>query len=192
MGKALLIVDMQKDFVNGSLPVPNAIEIIPAIYWIVGNVKYDCIIETFDWHPENHISFKQWGIHCLQNSDGAKSVLDFKVNNVYPSFFSVHKGTIRKGTNIDVDSYSGFFDNLYTAGTGLEEKLRKIILEKDRIDEIDIVGLATDYCVKFTAIDAAKLGYKTNVISFACRGVGAVTTVNAIEEMKTKYNINIV
>jgi nicotinamidase/pyrazinamidase len=189
MSKALIIVDMQKDFVDGSLPVPKAIEIIPVIYWIVGNVKYDCIIETLDWHPENHISFKQWGVHCLQNFSGAKSVLNFKFEDC-SSYYSTYRGVIRKGTNVDVDSYSGFFDNLYISGTGLEEKLR--MADEGRINEIDIVGLATDYCVKFTAIDAAKLGYKTNVISFACRGVDLTTTAKAIEEMKNKYNINVI
>lgn len=184
MAKALIIVDVQNDFVTGSLPVPNAKEIIPIIYWIVGNVQYDLVIETLDWHPENHISFKKWPVHCVQGSVGAQTVLtelsDKCISNLWLPVY--------KGTDINVDSYSGFFDNDHKTKTDLEEKLKAHEIYK--IDELDIVGLATDYCVKFTAIDAINLGYKTNVLTFACRGVTPETTQITIEEMK-KNNINI-
>lgn len=171
MSKALIIVDVQNDFVTGSLAVPGAKEIIPVIHWIVANTKYDTIVETFDWHPEGHISFKQWPIHCVQGSVGAESAL---TKLIFPSL------PIRKGTDINIDSYSAFFDNDHKWGTGLEAKLREV----GNIQDLDIVGIATDYCVKFTALDAIKLGYRVNVLSFACRGVTPETTQAAIEEMK--------
>jgi len=180
MNKALIIVDVQNDFVTGSLAVSNAKQIIPIIIWMVANVPYPRIIETFDWHPENHISFQQWPKHCVQNTAGANSALkDIKFTlNSFRSF-------IFKGKDINVDSYSAFFDNDHKTSTNLDSLLREA-----KIDELDIVGLATDYCVKFTALDAIKLGYKTNVLLFACKGVGPNTTALAIAEMESnKINV---
>ena len=179
MNKALIIVDVQNDFVTGSLAVPGAKEIIPIISWIVKNANYKLKVATLDWHPENHISFKQWPKHCVQNSVGSSLALEHDM-------ISAGLPLIFKGTDINVDSYSGFFDNNHEHATLLETKLKTDFT----IDELDIVGIATDYCVKFTALDAIKLGYKTNVLSFACRGVTPETTQKAIEEMKdNKINI---
>jgi len=176
MSRALIVVDVQNDFVTGSLAVPGAKEIIPIISYIISRGNYKQLVETLDCHPEKHISFKQWPVHCVKNSIGALSAL----KEVYIPL------SIFKGTDINVDSYSGFFDNEYKSGTRLEERLRSV----GDVDELDIVGLATDYCVKFTALDAIKLGYRTNVLSFACRGVTPETTKAAIQEMKD-YHINI-
>ena len=177
MSKALIIVDMQYDFVYGSLPVPNAKDIIPIIYWIAENVSYECVTLTLDWHPEHHVSFKQWPIHCVEYSLGATCVLDghLFIKCMSPICFPIYKGI-----NIEIDSYSGFFDNDHKTKTDLQKNLNTF---PNKIDELDIVGLATDYCVKFTAMDAVKLGYKTNVLSFACRGVTPETTNAAIKEM---------
>ena len=179
MNKALIIVDVQNDFVTGSLAVSGAREIIPIISWIVKNANYKLKVATLDWHPENHISFKQWPKHCVQNSVGASLALE---HDLYVGTLPL----VFKGTDINVDSYSGFFDNNHENATLLETKLKADFT----IDELDIVGIATDYCVKFTALDAIKLGYKVNVLSFACRGVTPETTEVAIEEMKS-CNINV-
>ena len=179
MNKALIIVDVQNDFVTGSLAVPWAREIIPIISWIVKNANYKLKVATLDWHPENHISFKQWPKHCVQNSAGSSLALDHDL-------LTTDLRLVFKGTDINVDSYSGFFDNNHEHATLLETKIKTDFT----IDELDIVGIATDYCVKFTALDAIKLGYKVNVLSFACRGVTPETTEVAIEEMKS-CNINV-
>ena len=109
MKKALIIVDVQNDFVTGSLAVPNAKEIIPVIRWMVDNVKYTRIVGTFDWHPENHISFKQWPTHCVQYSDGAKSAIYPLA--IYPLENKLNL-LVYKGQSMNVDSYSAFFDSL--------------------------------------------------------------------------------
>jgi len=180
MSKALIIVDVQNDFVTGSLAVPNAKEIIPIISWIIKNVDYKLRVATFDWHPENHVSFKQWPIHCVKNTVGADLALE---SHLFPLLIP-----ILKGTDINVDSYSAFFDNDHKSSTILDGKYLKADFT---ISELDIVGIATDYCVKFTALDAIKLGYRVNVLSFACRGVTPETTATAIKEMKDN-GINIV
>lgn len=183
MNKALIIVDLQNDFVTGSLAIPKAKEIISVINWILSNITYEIVVETFDWHPENHVSFKEWPKHCVRYSLGAKRAENwsFFLATPEPKHFMIHKGT-----DINVDSYSGFFDDNHKEATSLNLTLTK----NGKINELDIVGLATDYCVRFTALDAVKLGYKTNVLSFACRGVTPETTSEAIAEMKdNKINV---
>lgn len=187
MCKALIIVDVQNDFCEGgSLAVPNSNEIIPVINKMIRNNDYDIVVATQDCHPKNHISFAssfhappftvvnhdmRWPDHCVKGTNG----------------FLLHKDLLKerigkcvtKGMDAGIDSYSGFFDNEYKNATGLEPILRTL-----SIGEVHIVGLATDYCVKHTAIDAAKLlGYKTEVWTDACRGVSEKTTREAILEM---------
>ncbi len=175
--KALIVVDIQNDFLpGGTLAVPEGDQIIP----IVNNLmdRFDLVVATQDWHPADHGSFASnhkgktpgeqillygfdqilWPDHCIQNSAGAKFSKELKVSQIDKIF--------QKGTDILIDSYSGFFDNGKKKDTGLNEYLKA-----NNVDVVFIVGLATDYCVKFTALDAAQLGYRTFVIQDATRAV---------------------
>lgn len=170
MKKALIVVDVQNDFCDGgALAVPNANEIIPYINLLMQDDQYDQIILTQDWHPANHKSFasnngKQigdtitlngmsqfmWPDHCVQNTFGAEFHKDLNVEKA--------NHIIQKGKNTDFDSYSGFQDNNHFMKTGLEDYLKY-----HDIQLVEIVGLAMDYCVKFTALDAARAGFVTCV-----------------------------
>ncbi|KAA1262126.1 nicotinamidase/pyrazinamidase [Rubripirellula obstinata] len=174
---ALIIIDVQNDFLpGGALGVPQGDEVIPVINRLIP--EYSMVIATADWHPADHQSFASqhavrkvgdivplgetqqvlWPDHCVQGtlgSDFSDKLDTQRINHV-----------VRKGTNRDVDSYSGFFDNDGRGATGLESLLRE-----SGIQEVHLVGLATDYCVKFTALDAVKLGFQTKVIQEAVRGV---------------------
>lgn len=176
MSKALILVDVQNDFSpSGALPVPEGDQIVAVINQLIPHFEH--VIATQDWHPAGHASFasvqnKQpgdvidlqgitqvmWPDHCVQYSHGAEFIDGLNVDAI------TH--TVMKGTNPDIDSYSGFFDNQRLQSTGLEN-----YLSEQGIDEVYIVGLATDYCVKFTALDAASLGLRTCVVKDACRGV---------------------
>lgn len=175
--KALIIVDIQNDFCpKGNLAVKNGDKIIPFVNSLMESNKYVLIVATLDWHPANHKSFASnnknedgsevkvgelrklegldqvmWPVHCVIDSEGAK--LHPKLNS------SKIKAFVTKGSNPNVDSYSGFFDNDKKSQTDLNS-----ILLRNGIKEIDVVGLALDYCVKATAIDGVKLGYKTKVL----------------------------
>lgn len=192
--KALIIVDVQNDFCpGGSLPVPEGEKVVPVINKL--RSRFDFVIATKDWHPKNHASFASnnpgkkpgdvidlhgkphilWPDHCVQETRGSdfKNGLDIRSNDI----------VIFKGTDPQIDSYSGFFDNEKKSKTELGA-----ILKKNKIDAIFITGLATDYCVKATALDGLSLGYKVFVIEDAVRGVNLKSddSKNAIEEMKQK------
>jgi len=192
MKKALIVVDIQNDFLpGGRLAVPDGDKIIPKVNDLIK--KFDLVIATQDWHPVNHISFAEnhkgkkpgdkitvegveqilWPSHCVQNTFGAEFAKDL----LKDKFTAV----IRKGTDPMIDSYSGFFDNARKKDTGLDDLLKSL-----NVSEVYIVGLATDYCVKFTALDAVSLGYKTHVIREACMGVNLKPndTENALNELK--------
>ena len=174
---ALVLVDIQNDFLpGGALAVPDGDAVIP----IANRLQpiFPIVVATQDWHPPNHGSFAAnhpgkkvferidlnglpqtlWPVHCVQHTKGAEfgSALNReRITRVSP-----------KGTDPAVDSYSGFFDNGHRRATGLGEWL------KDRgVTDVYVCGLATDYCVKFTALDAAQLGFKTHLVVDACRGV---------------------
>ena len=189
---ALLIVDIQHDFLSGgALEVKDGDSIIPIINRL--QYKFDTIITTQDWHPENHKSFasqhkknkigdfinlngiKQylWPDHCVENTFGSEIALKLNQNRI--------EKIIQKGNNPEVDSYSGFYENDKKTKTELDDYLK----EKN-IETIYICGLATDYCVKFTANDAVMLGYKTYLIEDACKGVNIspIDSELAIGEMK--------
>jgi nicotinamidase/pyrazinamidase len=189
---ALLIVDVQHDFVaGGALEVKNGDTIIHTINKLQD--KFDLIVATQDWHPENHKSFASqhkkkkvgdliklngieqflWPDHCIENTFGSELVLELNQSKI--------EKIIQKGNNPEIDSYSGFFENDKKTKTELDEYL----LGKD-VDTVYICGLATDYCVKYTAIDAAKLGYETYLIEDACKGVNINPddSEKAISEMK--------
>jgi len=187
--KALLIVDMQNDFCpGGALAVENGDTIVHGINQLAS--KFEIIATTQDWHPQNHGSFASshpgakpfdmgtlsgrdqvlWPDHCVQNTTGADFHPDLEVNA--RNFF--------KGTNPDADSYSGFFDD-DGASTGLDEYLKS-----KNVTQVYICGLATDYCVKFTALDALKQGYAAVVLEDLCRGVNMDPgdSLRAIEELR--------
>ena len=180
MKKALIIVDVQNDFCEGgALAVPGANQIIPYINLLMEENEYDDIILTQDWHPENHKSFAStndkkegetiilngipqfmWPDHCIQGTFGAEFHKDLNLEKV------TH--TIQKGTDVEFDSYSGFQDNNGKVKTGLDDYLKY-----HDIELVEIVGLALDYCVKYTCLDAAQLGYVTCLHFNGTRAVNA-------------------
>lgn len=168
MKKALIIVDMQNDFCQGgALEVPNANDIIPYINSLTAQNHYDEIILTQDFHPANHKSFASnndkkvgesiilngtsqfmWPDHCIQGTFGAEFHKDLDISKVTK--------IIQKGTDPEVDSYSGFQDNNQSSKTELDDYLKS-----KNIELVEIVGLALDYCVKYTCLDAVRNGYIT-------------------------------
>lgn len=198
--KALIVIDVQNDFVEkGSLAVKNGMQILDTINKIINeyHTKGNLIVATKDFHPVNHISFasshkgkeifeiidvvygKQqlWPDHCVQNTNGSDFVKE--LNDKY--FDKV----ILKGTNLAVDSYSGFFENDSKSETGLNSYLKS-----KNITELLMVGLALDYCVAYTAMDAAKLGYK---VTIDLRGTKPINedTKELFEKFK-KLSINLI
>lgn len=175
--EALIVVDMQKDFMDdGALPVRGAYEIIGTINeWMD---RFDLVLATQDWHPTNHGSFASnhegaspgeirqlagldqimWPDHCVQHTDGAEFVEGLNTEQFTEIF--------QKGRDPEVDSYSGFYDNAHRNSTGLASYLKG-----KKIDAVYICGVATDYCVKFTVLDALQEGFETFLIRTATAGV---------------------
>jgi len=190
---ALILVDIQNDFLpGGALAVPDGDKIVGVANMLMED--YDLVVATQDWHPADHGSFASqypernagdveelnglpqilWPDHCVQDTAGADLAPGLNLDAIERVF--------SKGTDVGVDSYSGFFDNARRNSTGLGEYL------KDRgVTEVAVCGLATDYCVKLTALDAVDLGFKTSFIEAASRGVelSPGDIAKAIEEMKT-------
>jgi nicotinamidase/pyrazinamidase len=176
---ALIIVDVQNDFCEGgSLAVPDANTIIPTINNLMN--YFDYIVATKDWHPSNHKSFAvnnnkpifsiidlngltqvMWPEHCIQNTEGSEFHPELNTSKINDIVF--------KGTDSEVDSYSGFYDNGRIHKTNLTE-----LLDKNAITDIYIVGLATDFCVKWTALDGIDEGFTVHVIRNATRAVNMV------------------
>lgn len=189
---ALILVDLQKDFMQGgALAVENANDILPVINRICQN-SFDKIVATKDWHPFNHVSFADnhdkepgmcvrvsggdqilWPRHCVQNSPGAEFHPGWPLEKI--------DHVVQKGTDPLIDSYSTFFDNDHLKETGLHNFLRA-----EGIHNLYIAGLATDYCVKYSALDAKRLGYHVFVIQDACRAVNLHPEdgAKALEEMR--------
>ena len=177
MTKALIIVDMQNDFLpGGALAVPNGDQIIEEINYLSKN--YDLVVASQDWHPADHGSFasqhegKQpfemgelaglpqvfWPDHCVQSTPGAALTEALDQNSIEAIF--------RKGMDPEIDSYSAFFDNGMKKATGLEGYL------KDRkVDEVHICGLAADFCEMATAKDALKLGFASVILQNATKAI---------------------
>ena len=175
--RALIIVDMQYDFLpGGALAVAKGDEIVPIINQI--QTDYDLIVATQDWHPEGHQSFASqhpgkacfeqieldgldqvlWPDHCVQESSGAELSAALDTKRIEAIF--------RKGLDPRIDSYSAFFDNGRRKNTGLTGYL------KDRsIEEVHVCGLAADFCVYYTAMDALKEGFASAIISKATRAI---------------------
>lgn len=175
--KALILVDIQIDFLpGGALAVPRGDEVVSVANRLM--TTYDLVVATQDWHPADHLSFASqhsgrsigdvtvvdgleqmlWPDHCVQGTRGAEFAADLNLAGVHHVF--------QKGADPRRDSYSGFFDNGRRDETGLGD-----LLKQRGVTEVDVMGLATDYCVKFTALDAISLGFKTCVIQAGCRGV---------------------
>ena len=177
MKTALLIIDVQNDFCPaGALEVAGGNEIISDINQEMK--KYECVVLTQDWHPKGHSSFALshegknpldvvempygdqvlWPEHCVQGSQGAEFHCELNSDRA--------NAVIRKGSNPLIDSYSAFFENDRTTATGLDGYFKSLGIEK-----INLVGLATDFCVNYSAQDAAKLGYKVSVFEGMCRAI---------------------
>lgn len=175
--KALLLIDIQNDFVpGGALPVPGGDDIIPLVNRL--QPEFELVVATQDWHPAGHLSFASshpgrqlfeqidldglpqvlWPDHCVQGTAGA---------GLHPAL-DQHRieAIFRKGTEPGIDSYSGFFDNGHRKATGLAEYLRG-----RGVTELYLAGLAADYCVFFSAQDARQLGFETFLIEDATRAI---------------------
>jgi nicotinamidase/pyrazinamidase len=174
---ALIIVDLQNDFLpGGALPVPHGDEVIPLANEL--QRRFDLVLATQDWHPPDHGSFAAnhsgkkpgdriildgieqilWPVHCVQNTHGAEFAASFDTRRIAHVF--------HKGINPLIDSYSTFFDNVHRRHTGLADYLKK-----RSVRDIYLLGLALDYCVKYSALDAHQLSLKTHVILDGCRGI---------------------
>jgi nicotinamidase/pyrazinamidase len=169
---ALLLIDIQNDFCpGGSLAVKDGDAIVPVVNEL--QKRFALVVATKDWHPPGHSSFVSlWPPHCVQETTGAEFVEALDTSRIARTFL--------KGTDMEIDSYSGFFDNEHRRATGLGDYL------KERgVTDVVIAGLATDYCVKYTALDARMLGFETTVVVDACRGVEVQEgdTTRAVEEM---------
>lgn len=192
--RALLLVDLQNDFcAGGALAVADGDSTIDVANLLIRAAKIlgDTVVASQDWHPANHGSFASqhnvepytqgtldglaqtfWPDHCIQDSDGA----------AFHPLLAQHDidAVFHKGESVNIDSYSAFFDNGHRQKTGLDAWLRA-----HEINELIVLGLATDYCVKFTVLDALALGYTVNVITDGCRGVNIQPqdSANAFMEM---------
>jgi nicotinamidase/pyrazinamidase len=157
MSRALIVVDFQNDFTpGGALPVPDGDAIAGRVNALAASGDYDLVVATRDWHPAGHSSFAEqggpWPVHCVQGTEGAE---------LHPALDRPRVDlVVDKGQAVDTDGYSGF------AGTGLEGLLRE-----RGIAQLTVVGLATDYCVKNTALDALRAGFQVTVDATAARGV---------------------
>ena len=191
--KALLLIDIQNDFLpGGALAVPRGDEVISVANELLS--KFELVIATQDWHPLNHLSFASqhpgkkigdvmdldgipqvlWPDHCVQNTYGAELAANLNRRGIHH--------VIQKGTDRAIDSYSGFFDNARRKRTPLEN-----LLTARGVKSLHLVGLATDYCVKATALDAVDLGFHTVLIQRGVRGVELQPgdCERAIEQMRS-------
>jgi nicotinamidase/pyrazinamidase len=173
--RALVLVDLQYDFLpGGALAVARGDETVAVAQRLMR--EHDTVLATQDWHPRDHKSFAinnpgtevgevitvhgvpqvMWPVHCVHGTRGAE--LHDDLDGITQVF--------QKGTNPDIDSYSGFFDNGHKKATGLEAWLRE-----HGVTDLTVVGLATDYCVKYTVLDARQLGFGVRVVRAGCRAV---------------------
>lgn len=187
MTHALIVIDVQNDFCpGGALAVPSGDEIVAPINAMMPD--FDAVILTQDWHPAGHSSFASshpdkapydvvemaygpqvlWPDHCVQGTPGAE---------FHPDLRTDADLILRKGFRSAIDSYSAFFENDRTTPTGLEGYLRA-----RGIDRLTLVGLATDFCVHYSAVDAARLGFDVTVRTAACRAIDLDGSLAAAEQ----------
>jgi len=194
--KALLLIDIQNGFCpGGNLPVPDGDQVVPVANALIDSGRYDLVVASQDWHPAGHGSFASahpgkkpfemgmlsgkpqmmWPDHCVQNTEDAMFHPDLNADGI--DFVQ------QKGQNPAVDSYSAFRDNDQAALTGLAARLRS-----EGVTELDLCGLATDYCVKFSALDAVEMlpGVTVRFIEDASRGIDPAGVKAAIDEMRTR------
>ncbi len=185
-GKALIVIDVQNDFCpGGALAVEGGDEVVPVINKMMDD--FDHVILTQDWHPADHSSFASqhegktpfahidmeygpqvlWPDHCVQGSDGSAFHPELVVTRA--------ELIIRKGFRRGIDSYSAFFENDHQTPTGLSGYLRE-----RGIDDLTLVGLATDFCVAYSALDAVGQGFAATVALEACRGIDMDGSVDAM------------
>jgi len=192
--QALILVDIQKDFLpGGALAVPEGDQIIPIANELMETIPL--VVATQDWHPADHGSFASnhpgtqiyqtiklhglpqtlWPDHCVQGREGAEFAAALNTDKITKVF--------QKGTNPEVDSYSGLYDNGHRKSTGMGEWLKA-----QGVTRLTICGLATDYCVKFTVLDALAEGFDITLHLPACRGVNLTPgdVDAAIQEMENK------
>ena len=190
--KALLLIDIQNDFLpGGSLAVRDGHAVVPVANRLMD--EFPLVIATQDWHPAEHRSFASqhpgrqvgqvidldgldqvlWPDHCVQDTPGAEFSPALRRDAI--------RHIVRKGTDPRIDSYSGFFDNARRRATGLHE-----MLQREGVQEVHLVGVATDYCVRATALDALEHGYRVVVHRSGVRGVDLRPgdSERALEEMR--------
>ncbi|MEQ5871995.1 bifunctional nicotinamidase/pyrazinamidase [Sagittula sp. NFXS13] len=182
---ALIVIDVQNDFCpGGALAVPGGDEIVQDINALMS--EFDAVVLTQDWHPAGHSSFASthdgrapmdliempygpqvlWPDHCIQASPGAQFHMALEADRA--------DLILRKGFRTEIDSYSAFFENDHRTPTGLEGYLRT-----RGIDRLTMVGLALDFCVNFSAVDAAKLGFAVEVREHLCRAIDFDSSLQA-------------
>ncbi len=196
MSHALLVIDVQNDFCpGGALAVAGGDEIVAPINAIMRD--FDAVILTQDWHPAGHSSFASshddkspfemiqmpygaqvlWPDHCVQGSDGAA---------FHPNLRTDGDLIIRKGFRRDIDSYSAFFENDHSTPTGL-----KGYLETRGIGQLTMVGLATDFCVHYSAVDAAQLGFDVTIRTGLCRAIDMDGSLSAAEKSMREAGVKL-
>jgi len=174
---ALILVDIQNDFLpGGALPVAEGDQVAAVANRLMS--RFELVVATKDFHPANHLSFASqhpgrrvgdvidldgldqilWPDHCVEGTGGADFAADLNLASIECVF--------EKGTDRTIDSYSGFFDNGHRRATGLAD-----FLQRRDVTDVHVMGLATDYCVKSTALDAVEIGFSTHLILDGCRGV---------------------
>jgi nicotinamidase/pyrazinamidase len=195
--RALIVVDVQNDFCpGGALAVADGDAVVPVINALARDYRH--VILTQDWHPAGHSSFASshpdcspfeqitlpygpqvlWPDHCIQGTSGAEFHPDLDIPHA--------RLILRKGGNPAIDSYSGFYEADRTTPTGLTGYLKSL-----GIFEVDVCGLATDFCVAWTALDAAAEGFKTQVLLDACRGIDLNGSLAAAEDRMHAANISL-
>lgn len=201
MKRALIVVDVQNDFLpGGPLGVPDGDAILAFIvHCMRAKHQYEVVVITQDYHPPGHGSFASshdgaapfevgelcgraqmlWPDHCVQGSDGARLAVEIEeaLLEIDEAKRLVHM--VKKGQDPQVDSYSAFFDNARLHDTGLGNTLKE-----DGVAQVDVVGLALDYCVKATALDAASAGFATRVLLQGTRAVDPSSEVQVIADLK--------
>ncbi|UOQ76699.1 bifunctional nicotinamidase/pyrazinamidase [Hymenobacter sp. 5516J-16] len=187
--QALLLIDIQNDFLpGGSLAVAGGHEILPVVNQLQN--QYELVVATQDWHPADHQSFASqhpgrhpfehidlhglpqtlWPDHCVQGTAGAEFSPGLNQHRIEAIF--------RKGTNPEIDSYSGFFDNGHRKSTGLADYLRG-----RGVREVHVCGLAADYCVNFSALDALQEGFAVTFLEAATRAISSEGYAQARQEL---------
>lgn len=194
---ALIVIDVQNDFCpGGALAVTEGDAVVPVANRLMQ--RFDHVVLTQDWHPDDHSSFAAnnpgrdafsmidmpygpqvlWPVHCVQGTAGADFHSDLETDRA--------NLIIRKGYRSEIDSYSAFFENDHTTSTGLAG-----YLQERAVEHLIMVGLATDFCVRFSAVDAAKLGFKVTLLEDGCRAIDLDGSLAAARAELTEHGITV-